>query len=294
MAPTSGQKKAMASWVMITFAAVMIGLFSYWPTADALMLSFKTGKGINLKFGGLANYKRLFTDTTFRATVGNTLLYATFAIPVILLLAILMAVILNDPKLKGRGLYRTCIFLPCVTSMVSYSVLFKYLFAIDGIVNHLLINLRLVEKPVSFFQDPTWSKAVIILALIWRYTGYYMIFFLSALQNIDPSVYEAAQLDGASSRQILHRITMPLLRPIIFLTGIMALNSTLQLFDEVVNMTNGGPGNATRTISEYIYDLSFNYVPTYGYAAAVSFAVFVMVVVITVIQKAIMKDESRR
>lgn len=117
-----------------------------------------------------------------------------------------------------------------------------------------------------------------------------MIFYLSALQNIDGSIYEAAELDGCNSKQTFTKITMPLLKPIIFLTSIMSINSTLQLFDEVVNLTNGGPGNATRTISEYIYDLSFNFVPSYGYAAAVSYAVFLIVIVLTVIQKGVMKE----
>ena len=215
-----------------------------------------------------------------------------FAIPILIFLAMVFAVILNDPRLTGRGVYRTCIFLPCVTSMVSYSILFKYLFSTNGIVNNILSAMHLVDKPIQFIQDPVWAKVVIIVALIWRYTGYYMIFFLSALQNIDPCVYEAAQLDGATSAQTFRKITMPLLRPVIFLTSIMSLNSILQLFDEVKNLTDGGPGDATRTISEYIYDLSFKFVPTYGYAATVSFAVFVLVVTITVIQKAVMRSKD--
>jgi lactose/L-arabinose transport system permease protein len=230
-------------------------------------------------------------DSTFWTVIGNTLFYAVIQIPVMLLLALLLAVILNDPKLKGRGIYRTCIFLPCVTSLVSYSIIFKNLFGVDGFVNHMLLKINLIDAPIAFILDSWWAKAVIIIALIWRYTGYYMIFFLSALQNIEGSIYEAAQLDGCNFVQSFTKITIPLLKPIVFLTSIMALNSTLQLFDEVVNLTAGGPGNATRTISEYIYDLSFNYVPSYGYAAAVSYAVFIIVAVITIIQKGVLKEK---
>ena len=114
-----------------------------------------------------------------------------------------------------------------------------------------------------------------------------MIFFLSALQNTDKSVY-----DGANFRQSFFKITMPILKPIVFLTSIMAVTNTLQLFDEVVNLTGGGPGNATRTISEYIYDLSFNYVPNYGYAAAVSYVVLVIIVLITIVQKKVTGDHD--
>ncbi len=277
---------------MIIFAALFVVIFSYIPTIQAFLLSFQTGKGANLSFGGIKNYIRLFGDTTLRTTLSNTLIYAVIEIPILLFLALFIAILLNDPKLKCRGIYRTCIFLPCVTSMVSYSILFKSLFSLDGIVNHLLIAMHLTTDPISFIQDPVWAKVVVIVALIWRYTGYYMIFFLAGLQNIDPSIYEAARLDGAAFGQIFRKITFPLLRPIVFLTSIMALNSTLQLFDEVVNLTGGGPGNATRTISEYIYDLSFAYVPTYGYAATVSYVVFLIVAVITVVQKRVMNKKD--
>ena len=277
---------------MIMIAAVFVILFGYLPTLQAFILSFKTGKGANLTFNGLANYIRLFKDQTFWTTLGNTLIYALFEIPIMLILALIIAVLLNDPKIRERGIYRTCIFLPCVTSMVSYSILFKNIFALDGVVNNLLIKIGIIDTPISFILDAHWAKIVIVIALIWRYTGYYMIFFLSALQNVDPCVYEAAKLDGATDGQSFRKITIPLLKPIIFLTSIMALNSTLQLFDEVVNLTGGGPGNATRTISEYIYDLSFNYVPSYGYASTVSLAVFVIVVAITIFQKGVMRDKD--
>lgn len=283
---------SLAGWSMIALAAAFIIIFSYVPTIQAFFLSLKTGKGAYLTFDGLANYKRLFTDDTFWTTLGNTMLYAVIEIPVMLLLALIIAVLVNDPRLKARGVYRTCIFLPCVTSLVSYSILFKNLFSTDGIVNNLLLKLNMTDSPISFILDPFWAKFVIIVALIWRYTGYYMIFYLAGLQNIDGSIYEAAKLDGCNFVQCFTKITAPLLKPIIFLTSIMALNSTLQLFDEVVNLTNGGPGNATRTISEYIYDLSFNYVPSYGYAATVSYAVFFIVAVITIVQKGIMREKD--
>ncbi len=282
----------LTGWSMVVIAAAFVLLFSYVPMIQAFFLSLKTGKGANLRFAGLANYARMLNDKVFWTTLGNTLLYAAIQIPVMILLSLLIAVLLNDPKLRLRSFYRTCIFLPCVTSLVSYSILFKNLFAVDGLVNQLLLKLGIIDTAISFVLTDGWAKAVIIIALIWRYTGYFMIFFLSALQNIDQSVYEAAKLDGSNFLQTFFRITMPMLRPIVFLTSVMALNNTLQLFDEVVNLTNGGPGNATRTISQYIYDLSFNFVPSYGYAAAVSYVVLLLVVILTIIQKGIGREKS--
>lgn len=285
-------KFKLTGWSMIVIAAAFVLFFSYVPMIQAFFLSLKTGKGANLEFNGLANYARMLKDQVFWTTLGNTLLYAVIQIPIMVLLSLLIAVLLNDPKLRLRGFYRTCIFLPCVTSLVSYSILFKNLFAVDGLVNQLLLKLGIIDTAIPFVLTDGWAKAVIVIALIWRYTGYFMIFFLSALQNIDSSVFEAAKLDGSNFAQTFFRITVPMLRPIIFLTSIMALNNTLQLFDEVMNLTNGGPGNATRTISQYIYDLSFNYVPSYGYAAAVSYVVLLLIIVITIFQKRIMREKD--
>lgn len=278
----------LSGWSMVAIASLFVLVFSYIPMIQAFFLSLQTGKGVNLKFSGFANYIRMMGDTTFWTTIGNTLFYALVQLPIMLFFALLIAVLLNDPKIKLRGIYRTCIFLPCVTSLVSYSILFKNLFAVDGIVNQALLHLNIIDRAIPFVLDSGWGKVVIIIALVWRYTGYYMIFYLSALQNIDKSVYEAAKMDGCSFFQSFFRITLPLLKPIVLLTSIMALNSTLQLFDEVVNLTNGGPGNATRTISQYIYDLSFNFVPSYGYAAAVSYVVLLLVVILTIIQKGVL------
>ncbi|MCI8391499.1 MAG: sugar ABC transporter permease [Roseburia sp.] len=281
----------LTGWSMVVVAAAFVLFFSYVPMVQAFFLSLKTGKGANLEFSGLANYARMFQDKVFWTTLGNTLLYAVIQIPVMIFLALLIAVLLNDPGLKLRGIYRTCIFLPCVTSLVSYSILFKNLFAVDGLVNQLLLKLGLIDTAIPFVLTDGWAKAVVVIALLWRHTGYFMIFFLSALQNIDQSVFEAAKLDGSNFFQTFFRITMPMMRPIVFLTSVMALNNTLQLFDEVVNLTNGGPGNATRTISQYIYDLSFTYVPSYGYAAAVSYVVLLLIVLITIVQKKVIREK---
>lgn len=282
---TDKRKGRVTGWTMVMVASALVLLFSYLPMIQAFLLSFQTGKGVNLTFGGLANYARLLKDSVFWTSIGNTLLYAVFQIPIMLGLALLIAVLLNDPKMRLRGIYRTCIFLPCVTSYVSYAILFRSLFSADGVINNLLVKIGVLESPIAFILHPTWAKVVIIIGLVWRWTGYFMIFFLSALQNIDKSIYEAAKIDGCTFMQSLRKITMPLLKPIIFLTSTMALMNTFQLFDEVKNLTNGGPGNATRTISQYIYDVSFVNVPSYGFAAAMSYVVLLVTVIITLVQR---------
>lgn len=176
------------------------------------------------------------------------------------------------------------IFLPCTTSLVAYSIIFRSLFANDGLVNYVLVNFGILDKPYNFLTQPFAAKMVIILALLWRWTGYNMVFFLSGLQNIESSVYEAAKIDGASAIQTFFKITVPVLKPTILLTAIMSTNGTLQLFDESINLTDGGPANASISMSHYIYNLCFKYVPNFGYAAAMSFFILLLVAVLAFIQ----------
>jgi lactose/L-arabinose transport system permease protein len=281
----SGRVKAgLTGWLFIAAAVIMIFAFYFYPMLRALILSFQTGTGTNLTFTGIDNYARLFTDSMFLTAVKNTFIYLIFQVPLMVILALFISVLLNDKNLKFKGFFRTAIFLPCITSLVAYSVVFKYLFSGDGLVNSLLLNLHIIGEPIQWITDPFWAKVTIIIAITWRWTGYNMIFYLSGLQNIDSSIYEAARIDGASSIRQFFSITVPLLKPIILFTSITSTIGTLQLFDEVVNITKGGPGNATTTISHYIYNLSFKYSADFGYAATVSYSIVIMIIILSFIQ----------
>ena len=200
-----------------------------------------------------------------------------------LILAILLAQLLNNKDLKFKGFFRTCVFLPCATSLVSYSLIFRSMFATDGLVNSVLMKLGILSTGYNFLGNSTSAKIVIIIALIWRWTGYNMVFYLSGMQNIEYSIYEAAKIDGASPLQTFWKITVPLLKPTIIMTFIMSINGTLQLFDESMNLTKGGPANSTITMSHYVYNTCFVNVPNFGYAAAMSFIIFIMVAVLAFI-----------
>ncbi len=285
MAKTTLTKKInLYGWLFVIPAALFIFVLNFYPMVSAFLLSLQTGRGNNLKFAGLKNYARLFQDEMFLTSVGNVITYLVIQVPVMLTLALILASILNDPKLKGKDIFRTLIFLPCATSLVSSAMIFKSFFSIDGIANTTLMGLGVLQSPMSWLTHPVWAKFVIILTITWRWTGYNTVFYLAGLQNIDRSVYEAARIDGASASRQFFSITIPLLKPVILLTTIMSTNGTLQLFDEVRNITNGGPGIATLSISQYIYNLSFMYNPQFGYAAAVSYAILVMVAVLSFIQ----------
>lgn len=276
------QKRNLTGWAFLLPAALLIFVFCFYPMVQALILSFQKGTGSAVQPAGFANYARIVKDATFQQCLFNTIFYFVIQVPIMLILALILAQLLNSPDIKGKGIYRTMIFLPCATSLVSYSMIFKSLFANDGLVNRVLSTVGI--PTVDWFQNAWAARWVIVIALIWRWTGYNMVFYLAGLQNIDYSIYEAARIDGASPFQQFVHLTIPLLKPTILLTAIMSTSGTLQLFDESVNLTAGGPGKATMTLTHYIYNISFVETPKFNYAAALSVFILVVVAVLSAIQ----------
>lgn len=276
------QKRNLIGWAFLLPATILIFVFCFYPMVQALILSFQKGTGSAVQPAGFANYVRILKDATFQQCLFNTIFYFVIQVPIMLILALILAQLLNSPDIKGKGIYRTMIFLPCATSLVSYSMIFKSLFANDGLVNRVLSTVGI--PTVDWFQNAWAARWVIVIALIWRWTGYNMVFYLAGLQNIDYSIYEAARIDGASPFQQFVHLTIPLLKPTILLTAIMSTSGTLQLFDESVNLTAGGPGKATMTLTHYIYNISFVETPKFNYAAALSVFILVVVAVLSAIQ----------
>ena len=258
---TLATKQKAAGWIFLAPASIMIAIMSFYPMIRAFIISLQTGAGANMRFADpiFSNYKRILADKVFQQSIGNTFLYLIIQVPIMLILAILLAQLLNNKDLKFKGFFRTCVFLPCATSLVSYSLIFRSMFATDGLVNSVLMKLGILS------------------------TGYNMVFYLAGLQNIEYSVYEAAKIDGANGWKTFWKITVPLLKPTIIMTFIMSINGTLQLFDESMNLTKGGPANSTITMSHYVYNTCFVNVPNFGYAAAMSFIIFIMVAVLAFI-----------
>lgn len=279
-------KQKLAGWIYLLPATLLIAVMSFYPIIEAVITSFKVGAGGNMKIAEpiFRNYERMFKDAIFTRSIGNTFLYLIIEVPIMLVLAMLLAQILNNRNLKFKGFFRTCVFLPCATSLVSYSLIFKSLFATQGLVNTILVNLHIISENYNFLGNAASAKVIIIIALIWRWTGYNMVFFLAGLQNIEYSVYEAAKIDGATGWQTFWSVTVPLLKPTIVMTAIMSINGTLQLFDESVNLTSGGPANGTITMSHYVYNNSFGEgVAEFGYSSAMSFFIFILVAVLAFI-----------
>ena len=244
-------KQRAAGWTFLAPASILIAIMSFYPMVRAFIISLQKGRGANMRFTGFSNYQRILVDKVFQQSIGNTFFYLIIQVPIMLILAILLAQLLNNKHLKLRGLFRTCVFLPCATSLVSYSLIFRSMFATYGLINSILMKLGILHSGYNFRQHI-------------------------------PHV-QAAKIDGANGWKTFWRITVPLLKPTIIMTFIMSINGTLQLFDESVNLTKGGPANTTITMSHYVYNTCFINVPNFGYAAAMSFLIFIMVAILAFI-----------
>ena len=289
-----GRSEQINGWLFVAPALILLGLFMIYPIIWSLWMSFQVGKGMNFSFGGFTNIVRLTKDPVFIRALVNTCIFFFVQVPIMILLALVFANALNDPTLRLRGLFRTAIFLPCVTSLIAYSTLFKSMFATDGVINKALLAVHIIGSPIAWLAVPFWARVVIILAITWRWTGYNMVFYLAAMQNIDRSIYEAARIDGVPAWARFRYLTIPMLKPVILFTTVISTIGTLQLFDEVYNFTagTGGPSDSTVTLSLYIYNLTFKFMPSFGYSATVSWVIVVMVGILSFLQFVIARDRK--
>ena len=290
--PSSSRFFDINGWAFVSVAMGLISVFMLYPIAKSLWMSVQSGQGTMTKFVGLGNVERLLDDPMFLRALTNTSIFLVVQVPIMIVLALVMASCLNIPNLKGRSLLRTAVFLPCVTSLVAYSVLFKSMFSYDGLVNSTLMELGIISESVPWLTDPFWARVVVILAITWRWTGYNMVFYLAALQNIDRSIYEAARIDGVPPWARFTQITIPLLKPVILFTTVTSTIGTLQLFDEPYVLTNGGPNNATLTVGMYLYQNGFKYFD-FGYASAIAYALTLVIVVLGALQMRVMGDRDK-
>ncbi|WP_237153426.1 carbohydrate ABC transporter permease [Oryzibacter oryziterrae] len=298
--PAQRRRFDINGWLFVAPALTLIAIFMIFPILQSFWMSFQQGRGMNMTFAGYGNLVKLWNDPLFIQALSNTFIFFLIQVPIMLTLALVMAAVLNNPAIRFRGLFRTAIFLPCVTSLVAYSVLFKSMFVTDGIVNSTLETIGLISDPIPWMTDPFWCRTMIIIAITWRWTGYNMIFYLAAMQNIDKSVYEAARIDGVPSIGRFAFLTVPMLKPVILFTTVTSTIGTLQLFDEVANITGGGsaggaagPSNSALTLSLYIYNLTFKFMPSFGYAALVSYVIVFLVAILAFIQFYLARESDR-
>ncbi|MBP1963403.1 carbohydrate ABC transporter permease [Paenibacillus aceris] len=258
-------------------------IFICLPVCASFLMSFTDWNGFGeIEFAGLSNYTRLWSDETFRISLLNSLLMTAVSVPVTLILAILAAVALNK-GLRGVKIFRTAIFLPHITATIAVAVVWQLLYnPTMGPINGFLRSLG-IDNPPTWLASTHWALLSVIIVSIWHSIGYYMVLYLAGLQGIPKDLYEAAEIDGAGKVSQFRNITLPMLSPVIFFTIIMGIINSFKVFDLVYVLTKGGPGRSTHMLVYDIYYTAFQRFE-YGYASAMAYVLFAIILVITLIQ----------
>lgn len=277
------RRVALVGWSFILPNFLGFAALTLVPVVGAFVVAFTDWDSYSdPKWIGLANFRRMQHDDNFWTALQNTCWYAAGHIPLTLAASLGLAVLLNQ-KLRGVGILRTAFFFPYVTSLVAVAVVWNMLLSPDiGPVNQLLRHLGWSHPP-GWTTSTDWSLPALILTSVWRDMGYYMVLFLAGLQTIPAELYEAARMDGAGPWARFRHVTMPGLRPTTFFVMVMLTISSFKVFDLVQVMTEGGPGRSTLVLSQLIFREGITQ-GRFGYSSAISLALFVIVLAVTLVQ----------
>lgn len=256
----------------VTFLAFIVG-----PAIFAVYLSLQSWAGLgSFTFVGLSNYVALFSDTDFQAAAGNTAIYMLASLFLVVPLALFIASVLNARGMRFKSLLQTAYFLPIVLSPVIIALVFNIVFDQEsGLLNSVLTAV-LGIPPIGWLDDPDWVKVTIVMLLVWRYTGYLIIFFLAGLQSVPRELYEAVALDGGGRFRSFTTVTLPSLKPIMAFVTVIVVAGSAQIFEEPYILTKGGPGNASISVTMYLYRAAFEQ-SNFGLAAACGVVLFVVI-----------------
>jgi multiple sugar transport system permease protein len=279
-----GSKKFNFWWIALFLGPGLVGFVIFYvvPIITSLYVSFTEWDLLSSpEFIGLKNYQTLVGDPNFWMALKNTMFYILGYLPAVVAIGLGVALLLNS-KLKARTLFRGVYFLPVVTSWVAVSLVWAWLFnPVYGLINYLL-SLGGIAGP-NWLTDPSTAMIAIIITSVWKDIGFIMVLYLGGLQNISPSLYEAASIDGANNFKKFWKITLPMLQPTTFFVVMISLINSFQVFDQVNVMTGGGPGNATNVLVQNIYKSAFGFFEM-GYAAAMSWALFLIIFAVSLVQ----------
>jgi multiple sugar transport system permease protein len=291
----SRRREGRAAWILALPFCLLFLTFTVWPVVQSLFMSFTDTRSRDLRTPfavnvvGLENFTKALSDPLFLQAARNTAYFVLVGVPLTMVLALLAAVALDRGITKFRSAFRLGFYLPVITSIVAVAVVWRFLLEREsGLINTVLGWVG-IDGP-NWLGDPTWSMPAIIMMAAWRNFGTAMIIFLAGLQSVPWSLHEAAAIDGAGAWKRFRYVTLPLLRPTILFVSVTTAIGYLQFFEEPFIMTNGGPLNSTLSLSMYTYrQFGFG---NYGYAAAISYIIFVVIVVVTAIQFRILREKD--
>ena len=293
--PSRGLREGRAAWMLALPFLLLFTIFTVWPVIQSLFMSFTDTRAKDLRTPfsvdmiGFDNFTRALSDDGFRRAARNTAYFVVVGVPLTLILALAAAVALDRGITKFRSAYRLGFYTPVITSIVAVAVVWQFLLQRSfGLINTVLGWVG-IEGP-NWLGDPDWSMPALIMMAAWRNFGTGMIIFLAGLQAVPWVLHEAASIDGANSWQRFRHVTLPLLRPTILFVSVTTMIGYLQFFEEPFVMTNGGPLDSTVSMSLYTYrQFGFG---NYGYAASLSYIIFIVVAVVTAIQFRALREKE--
>jgi len=276
-------------------ALIIIGVFTMAPLGYAIYISLNQ---VNLLAGtfewiGLGNYQRAFNDPRLMIALRNTVRYVLFVVPSQTFLALVMAAVLNS-GIKFQRTFRTIYFLPTLTSSAALTMIFMFLFAVNGPVNGFLIQWGWISSPIHFVDNIDFVLYTVMIMNVWSTVPLFMTIYLAGLQDVDTALYEAASIDGANTWQKFTKITIPNLAPVTNYVLLMGIIGTFQVFDQVfiISGGTGGPMNATLTVALLIYQFAFQFRGTMGYATALAILLAILIFIVSMIARQLNKEES--
>jgi multiple sugar transport system permease protein len=294
-APSSAEQGG-AGWLFLAPALVLIGGFFFLPVAASLLLSFTDfdiyaiADRANVRVVGLRNYSELMASPLFWTALKNTLYFVVVGGPLTVAVSLGAALLVNARLVRFKSFFRTLYFAPFVTTLVAVAIVWRYLYHPEyGLLNYALGAFGL--GPVDWLGDPRWAMPAIILLAVWKNFGYHMLIFIAGLQAIPEELYEAAYLDGAGPWRRFRHVTLPMLGPTLAFVGLITMIGFFQLFAEPYVMTQGGPLRSTTSLALLMYEEGFRWWRM-GYAAAVTFVLFLVILGVMLIQRRIGREEA--
>jgi multiple sugar transport system permease protein len=285
------RRQEQTAYIFIAAPMLLFILFTLLPTIMSFPLSFTNYDVIQKHdFVGLKNYVTMFSDTLFWKYMGNTVFYSILFVPICFAVSLFTAMLLSRAKF-GVAMFRLCFYFPVVSSAVAYATIWLWLLnPQSGAVNVILSKFGIMGP--AWLQDSNYAMIAIVIITVWANIGTNMMIFLAGLKDIPVHLYESARIDGANGFQEFISITLPGLGPTIFFVSVILIIQALQLFDQVFVLTQGGPGGSTKPIVYYIYDEGFGLLKM-GYASAISFVLFVVIMLASLLNMRFNKDSSQ-
>lgn len=289
----------LTPYLFLLPALLVLGLTVFWPAIRAFSLSFYEYDPIRPdqlpQWIGFENFRALWVDREFWQTLRNTLLYLVCVVPILVVVPLGLAVLVNQ-KLRGIRWFRAAYYTPVVISMVVAGIAWKWLYAENGLLNQLLIYTGLsallvklgwlTDARIPWLTSPKWAIFSVMAVTVWKGLGYYMVIYLAGLQTISADLYEAAAIDGSDGFRKHWDITIPMMKPYLFLVAVISAISATKVFEEVFIMTQGGPRGSSKTIVYYIYEQAFQW-GNYSYACTIGLVLFLLILVLSVLRLAI-------